>query len=541
MGGICADLILTNGRVYTLDTAQPWAQAVACRDGRILAVGSNDEIAALSGDVRRAEVIDVSGRLVLPGFTDAHVHFAAYARRRQEVALDGIDELDTVLQRVRRGVERTPPGGWVEGWGWDESAWDAPPHRSVLDAVAPDTPVVLKRVDMHTWWVNSAALRQAGITRTTPQPAVGRIERDADGKPNGLLREWGAIEYIEACLPEPDDATLDAWLLDAITEAHSLGITGIHDQRVKRDGRASLRAFQRLHDRGRLDLRVHCNVAAGHLPLVNELGLCSGFGDDRLWLGHMKTFADGSMGSTTAWMLEPYTNRPGDCGLVVTPMDEIEQMIRQCAATGWRIAVHAIGDRAVREVLDAFARAGVGDAQPARDGGVRHRIEHVQLIHPDDISRLNRGGIVASMQPAHLTMDRHVADQVWGSRARHAYAFRSLLQHGTTLAFGSDAPVASFDPLVGIAAAVNRQDPAGEPAGGWYPEERISVAEAVRGYTLGPATVAGKQRLCGSLTPGKAADMVVLTADLFSVEPAALAETSAYLTVFDGRVVYRHE
>lgn len=541
MGGIFADLILLNGRVHTVDPALPWAQAIACHNGRILAVGSNDEIAELAGGARRTEVIDVGGRLVLPGFTDAHVHFAAYAKRRQEVALDGVDNLDGVRHRVRQGVERTPPGGWVEGWGWDESAWDAPPHRSVLDAVAPDTPVVLKRVDMHTWWVNSTALRQAGITRDTPQPAVGRIERDAGGEPTGLLREWGAIEYIEARLPAPDEATLDAWLLDAIAEAHSLGITGIHDQRVRHDGRASLRSFQRLHSQGRLDLRVHCNVAVDHLPLADELGLCSGFGDDRLWLGHMKAFADGSMGSATAWMLEPYAGRPDDCGLIVTPMAEIEAMIRHCAPAGWRIAVHAIGDRAVREVLDAFQRAGGSVAHPTCSGGMLHRIEHIQLIHPADMPRLQQVGIAASMQPAHLTMDRHIADQVWGERARRAYALRSLLNYGTEVAFGSDAPVAPFNPLIGIAAAVIRQDVGGDPPGGWYPEERISVDEAVRGYTLGPATVAGRQRLCGSLVPGKVADVVVLSADLFSIGPADIADAAAYLTVFDGRVVFSRD
>ena len=538
MGGIHADLILRNGRLYTGDPDLPWAEAVACRDGRIVALGRDDEIADLAGDARQTEVIEVGSRLVLPGFTDAHVHFAAYARRLQEVALDGVDRLEVVLERVRQRAERTPPGGWVEGWGWDESAWDAPPHRSLLDRVAPDTPVVLKRVDMHTWWVNSAALRQAGITRDTPEPAIGRIERDAAGEPTGLLREWGAIAPIEACLPAPDEATLDAWLLDAIAEAHRLGITGIHDQRVRHDGRASLAAFQRLHRRGQLNLRVHCNLSSEDLASAEALGVCSGFGDERLWLGHIKAFADGSMGSTTAWMLEPYVGRPDDYGLIVTPPAEIEALIRRCERAGWRVAVHAIGDRAVREVLDAFERAGAVST-PAGDDGMRHRIEHVQLIHPADLARLSRHGIAASMQPAHIPLDHHIADQVWGDRARHAYVFRALLDCGTAVAFGSDAPVAPFSPLVGIAAAVTRQDARGEPPAGWYPEQRISLAEAIRGYTLGPAVVAGRQHLCGSLTPGKRADMVVLSRNLFEVEPAAIAAVGVELTIFDGRIVYR--
>jgi hypothetical protein len=325
-----------------------------------------------------------------------------------------------------------------------------------------------------------------------------------------------------------------------MVDAHRLGLTGIHDQRVQAEGQQSFRLYQELIRQGEFDLRMHMNIAADHLPDAARLGLQAGFGDERLWLGHVKAFADGSMGSRTATMLEPFEGEPDNTGVEVTPPDEIEQLARQAEQAGWRLAVHAIGDRGVRQVLDIFGRL---RDEPARRPGspMAHRIEHVQTIHPDDMPRLGRYGVLASVQPVHLMTDWPTAERVWGRRSRNTYAFRSLLNHAAQLVMGSDAPVAPLNPILGIYAAVTRQDEHGEPKGGWYPEERLSVAEAIYGFTMAPASAAGRQHLQGSITPGKWADLVVLSHNLFEIPAAEIKEVQACLTVFDGRVVHQQE
>jgi predicted amidohydrolase YtcJ len=529
------DLILTNGRIYTVDPHRPWAEAVACRDGRILMVGNDDQINALAGPGTR--IMDCGGRLVLPGLTDAHTHFLTYAVRRRQVSLFGLTDFTVVRQRVADAVARVEPGEWINGWGWDSNHWDVQPAAALLDEISPHNPVVLARMDMHTWWVNSHALAIAGVTAETLDPPESHIHRDANGQPTGLFSEWNAIDLIERHLPKPDAATLSAWLADAVSEANRLGLTGLHDQRVEREGRESLRLFQALWRDGKLSLRVHANIAADYLPEATLLGLQAGFGNDNLWLGHVKAFADGAMGSATAHMLEPYEGQPDTRGIVVTPTDELWLLIVDASEAGFPISVHAIGDRAVREVLDVMSEwtttRGANSHLP-----MPQRIEHVQVIHQDDLGRLADHGIVGSVQPVHLQSDWRTADRVWGQRARNTYAFRSLLDRGTSLAFGSDAPVAPLNPMLGIYAAVMRQDEAGNPAGGWYPEERLTVAEAIEGYTMGPARLSGKADRLGSITPGKYADLVVLSQDLFAIDPEAIPITTTWLTVFNGRVVF---
>lgn len=531
-----ADLILQNARIYTVDSTRPWAEAVACANGVVIAVGSTDDVAGLAGP--NTELIDAGGRLALPGLTDAHVHFLNYAIRQQEVNLFGVRDFEEVLRRVRQAVKSARPGQWVQGWGWDEHHWGLEPAAAHLDDIAPDTPVVLRRIDMHTWWVNSAVMRRAGITRDTPDPVDSRVERDADSAPTGLLREWNAIGLVEPYIPKPDPALLYNWLKESIAQAHRLGLTGIHDQRVEREGRESFLLLQALRRQGELKLRVHMNIAADYLAEAETLGLEPGFGDDRLWIGHVKAFADGTMGSRTASMLAPFEGEPDNLGVVVTPADELWRLTGQADRAGFSLSVHAIGDRAIREVLDVL-----GEFETSRPAGGRdrlpHRIEHVQVIHPDDLPRLKQHGVVASVQPVHLISDWSPANRVWGDRSRYAYAFRSLLDHGAWLAMGSDAPVAPLNPMLGIYAAVTRQDDRGEPEAGWYPEERLSVAEAIHGYTMGPAYTAGKQHLQGSITPGKWADMIVLNQNLFEIPPAEIARAEVELTVFDGQVVFR--
>lgn len=303
-----ADLILHNARVYTVDAQQPWAEAVAIRNGRFLAVGSNTEILTLAGP--HTTRVNGRGRLALPGLIDSHLHFLQVAVRRRQVSLFGIPDLDTVRQRLATVVAQTPPSEWILGWGWDELHWDELPSASFLDEITSQHPVALARMDMHTWWVNSAALALAGITATTPDPPESKIERNAAGKPTGILREWQAIELVEQHIPEPQETDLLDWMQEAIGAAHRLGITGVHDQRVEREGAQSFRLWQTLQRQNRLPLRVHMNISSDFLAEAVTLGLQPGFGDERLWIGHVKAFADGTMGSRTAHMLAPFSGDP---------------------------------------------------------------------------------------------------------------------------------------------------------------------------------------------------------------------------------------
>ncbi len=353
-----ADLIIHHAQIYTTDSAKPWAESVACIDGRIAAVGTNDEMRDWADS--KTQLINARGRLVLPGLIDAHVHFLEYAIRQQQVNLFGVDSFDEAKQRIQQAVAAHEPGQWIQGWGWNEDLWEIEPNRSHLDDIAPDNPVILTRLDMHTFWLNSAALQRAGLTRETADPPESKLGRDGSGELTGILREWNALQLVTPHIPEPDPATLSIWLEETIKEAHRLGLTGIHDQRVQREGRQSFRLFQSLRHQGKLNLRVHMNIAAEHLAEADTLGLKANFGDDRLWLGHVKLFADGTMGSRTASMVEPFEGEPDNRGLVVTSPELLQTVLQQARRAGFSLSVHAIGDRAVREVLDVLA----GDRPP---------------------------------------------------------------------------------------------------------------------------------------------------------------------------------
>jgi predicted amidohydrolase YtcJ len=534
-----ADLLLQNGTIYLVEPANLRAQAVAVKDGRIFAVGDDNELEPLIGS--RTRVIHLDGCLVLPGFTDSHTHFLAYALRRQQVVLDGVDDWEEVRCRIRAGIERAAPGEWVLGWGWNQNLWGDGtfPSKADLDDITPHNPVALTRTDYHALWVNSLALERGGITAETPDRPGSRIDRDpATGEPSGILREWGAMRLIEDVVSVPDDDVVDTALRETIAEAHRLGLTGVHDMPVETDRLNALRTFQRLYRRGELTLRVSCAFPVSCLEEAIAVGLGSGLGDATLRVGGVKVFTDGSMGSGTAWMLEPYADDPHNYGLAVTPRDRLHDIVRRAEQAGLSLIIHAIGDRAIREVLDVLAEVRK-NGEWSMGRGLRHRIEHVQIIHPDDVPRLAQLGVIASIQPVHVMTDWPVADRVWGhERSRTAYAFRSLLNAGTHLTLGSDCPVAPLNPLLGIQAAVLRQSEKGEPKDGWYPEERLTVAEAVRGYTMGPAYTVGLERALGSITPGKLADLVVLDQNIFEIEPAEIANVKPTMTIFNGQVVY---
>ncbi len=517
--------ILENACVYTMDPAAPRAQAVAMQNGRILAVGSTEELRRLPGEVRR---IDAQGRAVIPGLIDAHIHFLAYSRSLSKVNLDGVRSKEEALRIVAERAGESEPGRWVVGGGWNNNLWSPPsyPTRRDLDRAAPHNPVYLDRKDLHSCWVNSLALERAGIKRDTPDPPGAAIGRDEAGEPSGMLYESATMLVRRAISETPEDA-LTA-MRRGFEVLAGMGIVGFHNP----EGPEAFEAFQRLDAAGALKMRVVMLLALYRLDEAIRMGLRTGFGSERLRTGPVKIFSDGSLGSMTAQMLTPYESYPGNYGIATIPQEELENAISRAAEAGIPAAVHAIGDAANRRVLDAFEKV---DRLP----GLPRRIEHAQLLHPDDIPRFARLGVVASMQPLHAVSDMQTADRLWGDRARYSYAWRSLLDAGALLAFGSDAPVETPDPFAGIHAAVTRQNADGLPEGGWYPEERLTVEEAVRAYTDGAVRSAPYlPHVTGTLTPGSAADLLILDRDIFAIDPSEIKDARPSMTMIGGEVIF---
>jgi predicted amidohydrolase YtcJ len=460
-----------------------------------------------------------------------------YALRLSRIDLSGIVSRTAAIGRVAKRVPIAKPGEWLLGGGWDRNIWDDPsfPTKEDLDSVAPHNPVALDSKDGHSLWVNSLALARAGITAETPSPAGGEIERQpGTGEPTGILKE-NAEDLVEKVIEKPSLEAIQAALKVAMAHAHRVGLTGIHDC----EDELAFAAFQELSSKGELDLRVLTHIPMKNLDAAIGLGLRTGLGNEKLRVGGVKIFADGSLGSRTAAMLAPYQDEPLNLGIAVTGKEEMRELVSKASRAGVNAAIHAIGDRANRDVLDVLE-----ESRQAGDGaGLRHRIEHAQLLHPADIPRLAKLGVIASMQPIHATSDMEIVERHWGEeRARGAYAWRSLLDAGTILAFGSDCPVETLDPLAGIHAAVTRRRADGSPGPkGWHPEERITVEDTVRAYTLGAAYASGEEREKGSITPGKLADLVVVSQDIFAVAPMAILETEVEATILDGQFVYVNE
>jgi predicted amidohydrolase YtcJ len=525
-----ADLILYNGRVHTMEPGQPTQQAVAVMGNRIAAVGDDAGIWLWKGS--DTELIDLKGRALIPGLVDGHVHFGSYARALYRIDLAEVDSLQEVVRRVAARAAGTPSGEWLLGWGWNHNLWKEGrfPRKEDVDAVSGDHPMSLRSKDGHVVWVNREALRLAGIGPHTPNPAGGEIERDPrTGEATGILKE-NAQELIAKLIPETAVDTLQQMLKEAFAKAHSFGLTGVHN----REGAIELSAFQELLKRGEMGLRIYGSIPMEDLEAAIALGIRSGMGNEWLRMGGVKIFCDGALGSRTADMLEPYDSDLHNRGIEVTGSEELSRLIGRAARAGIHANIHAIGDRANRRALDALdvsIRVGEG-------AGLRHSIEHVQVVHPDDLPRLGKLSIIASMQPIHCTSDMKMADLHWGKRARYSYAWRSLLDSGAKLSFGSDCPVESLNPLYGIYAAVTRQRQNGAPSGGWYPKERLSINEAVRGFTLGPAYASGEEKIKGSIAPGKLADLVALSQDIFALSPTEILHTQADYTILDGRIVY---
>ncbi len=525
------DRILYNGLIVTFDATASRVSALAITQGRIVAYGSDAEVLALAGENTIRE--NLNGNFVIPGMVDAHIHWLWTARALREVDVFEIPDKALALERVTERAQHTPAGEWITGRGWAQDFWPEAgfPSAADLDGAAPDHPVWLGAKSGHAAWVNSAALRVCGITGDTPDPIGGQIQRDAAGQPTGILFET-AMELVTEHIPAPSLSDLAGYMLEAQKLALAAGITGIHDF----DGPECLRALQVLRERGDLALRVVKNINKEWLPAALETGLRGGFGDDWIRIGGLKIFADGALGPRTALMVEPYEGEPENYGICVTDKEEMQELVSRASAAGLPATIHAIGDWAVHDVLDVYEairreEAKRGEAPATR----RHRIEHVQIIHPDDAHRLAALDIIASMQPLHATSDYVSAERYWGARSQWSYNIRLQIDQGAKIALGSDSPVEPFEPLKGVYAAITRRRPDGMPGPeGWYPELRLTVDEALRGFTLGPAYAAGMEDRLGKLAPGYLADLVVLDHDLYKIDPEDIPDTRVLGTMVDG-------
>ncbi len=492
-------LALSNGRIYT---GEAWAGALLIEDnGRVVGLSRDGSGWPASGSV------DLEGRTVLPGFIDAHLHLSHLAARARALTFSGRESPAELGKAVRRLARERAVGTWILGYGYDDSAWGrGSTTRGLLDAAAPAHPVFLQRKDLHSGWVNSLALRRAGIDESVNDPAGGRFERDTDGRLTGIVKENARRQFLEA-IPRPTGLELETLLLETLQRLGRMGLTTV----CTIGDRTEFTALQRLHARGALPLRVCQFLTDDCLEEVCASGWQSGLGDDHLWFGGVKFFADGSLGSRTAWLEEPYEGT-ADTGIALIEPQALCRKVRTANGAGVAVAIHAIGDRALRVALDAIDEARTEHSR-LEALAFRNRIEHVQLGASQGFARMSSLQVIASMQPTHAPADRILADRGWGARCRDAYAWRSLLDAGVTLAFGSDAPVESADPLLGLRAAITRQDPAGQPAGGWYPEQRLSSQEALRAYGSGAARAVGRPGRLGRLEPGAWGDLVVVEGD----------------------------
>lgn len=533
-----ATLVLTNGRFHTMDPACPLVPAIAIRHDAVLAVGDNDSMKALL--IPGGEWLDLGGRAVVPGLVDAHVHFQGYAFHLQRVNLTATASLADALQRIQHHLARQQVNQqtvWLQGRGWAQDDWTdrAFPTAVALDSVCPDQPACLRDKSGHAAWVNNRALRLAGIDAATPDPPGGQIQRDAHGRPTGILFE-DAIDLVTRHIPPATVDEIAVAMQAAQQQCWQLGLTGIHDF----DGRSCFQALQLLHQDDQLGLRVVKNVPVYRLEHAIGVGLRSGFGDDWLRIGGVKIFADGALGPRTAAMLAPYENEPDNRGIVVTDKEEMHAYASRASAAGLSVTVHAIGDRANHDILDVYTAVRQEEAARPAQPELRHRIEHVQLLHPDDLHRLAQLGIIASMQPIHATSDMVMADSYWGARARYSYAWRTMLDSGATLVFGSDAPVESIAPLPGLHAAVTRRRPDGAPGpDGWYPEQRLSLSEAIRAYTIAAAFTSGQAARQGTITPGKLADLSIFDRDIFAIPSDELLDAGIAATIVGGEFKFR--
>ncbi len=530
-----ADVVFTNAKVWTVDPGKPVAQAVAVSGDRIIAVGTNAEIRSLAGP--KTKITDIGGRLMLPGFIDNHTHFSSGGFQLQNVDLRDAASEREFARRIRERAERYP-SRWITGGDWDHDNWPGGnlPTKELIDEVTPGTPVFVNRYDGHMVLVNSYVLKLAGITKNTPDPPGGSIVRDPKtGDPTGVLKDE-AMSLVYSHMPDAtEEELLDAVRL-ALAEARKLGITSIQDMSSSSD----VRAYQTLREEGELTARFYCRLPISQWENLARIGIRVPFGDSWIRMGSLKAYADGSLGSSTALFFDPFTSDPGTKGL---PSDilldgRLERWALAADRARLQLSIHAIGDSANTRILDLFAK--IVKENPSWDR--RFRIEHAQHIHPKDFKRFADLGVIASVQPYHAIDDGRWAEKRIGrERSKTTYPFRSFLSNKVRMTFGSDWTVAPLSPLLGIYAAVTRRTTDGANPDGWFPEQKITVEEAIKAYTMDNAYAAFEEEEKGSITAGKLADFVVLKEDIFSIDPNRIGKVQVDMTILGGKVVYeRH-
>jgi len=550
-----ADTLYINGLIYTMDDENSVAEAVAVRGERFIGVGSRIE---LEKRVKAKRVVDLEGRAVFPGFIDAHGHVTSLGIARMTVDLVGAVSEAEAVERVRRRVKETVPGTWIRGRGWDQNDWPSKrfPHHSLLDRVAPENPAYLIRIDGHAAWLNKAALEAAGITRKTVDPPGGKILRDGSGEPTGVLID-NAKDLVTSILPPPSPQEQEEALQRAIDECLRYGITGVHDMGADME---ELELYRRFADEGRLRMRIYAAIGGiGETwDRFREIGPVIGYADDRLTVRALKLYIDGALGSRGAALIEPYSDDPDNRGLTVIAEEDLQNAISQALQAGFQVCTHAIGDRGNNIVLNAYER----ELKEFPQTDHRLRVEHAQILSPDDIPRFKELGVVPSMQETHCTSDMYWAEARIGSeRVKGAYAWRSLRETGVVIPGGSDFPVEHPNPLYGIYAGVTRQDHAGIPRnaeevrrafqlsaagiadpsvfeGGWYSAQKLTREEAIRSFTSWAAWAGFEERNKGSIESGKLADFIVLSSDIMTVPAQEILRTEVVKTIVGGREEY---
>jgi predicted amidohydrolase YtcJ len=532
-----ADLIISHARVWTVDKSHPTAEAVAVLGDRIVAVGSDAEIEGWRGP--STKTINAGGKLLLPGFDDSHVHFFDGGRDLESVQLKDVTSAQEFARRIGERAKATKAGEWITGGTWDETKWTPPdlPTKELIDPVSPDTPVAVGRYDGHMIVVNSTVLRLAGITSQTPDPPGGRIVRDAKGNPTGALKD-AAMEAVFKVIPPLTHEQRTRVIKVALAHAASLGVTSV--QHMVPDY-SDIAVYSELLQKGELTTRIY---AAPHLPQVDDqarLGIRHAFGSSFLRIGALKAFADGSLGSGTAYFFEPFTDQPGNRGILSDEMqslDVMRQRMMRADQSGLQLCIHAIGDAGISTILDLFSDVRTAHGEADR----RFRIEHAQHMAAKDFDRFAQLHVIASVQPYHAIDDGRWAEKRIGhDRASRTYAFRTFLDHGVRLALGTDWDVAPLNPMLTVYAAVTRATLDGKNPQGWFREQKLTVPEAIEAYTMGSAYAEFQDTQKGSLSPGKLADMVILSDDIFHIDPVKIRDVSVLKTIVGGKIVFDRE
>ena len=529
-----ADLIITNAKIWTVDKSLPMAQAIATLGDRIVAVGSSTDVDAWRGPNTR--VVDAGGKLLLPGFNDAHVHFVSGGMQLTNVQLNDASSPQEFARRIGERAKVTTKGEWILGGNWDETKWNPPnmPTKELISAVTPDTPVFVSRYDGHMGLANSLALRLAGITAKTPDPPGGTIVRDAQGKPTGALKD-AATDYIDKVIPPlSHDQRVNA-VKRALAYADSVGVTSVQHMDASY---ADIAVYSELLQSGELTTRIYAAPLITQVEDQAKIGVRHAFGGPYLRIGALKAYADGSLGSGTAYFYEPFLNQGNNRGLLSDEMHPISLMhdrYMTADAAGLQICTHAIGDEGISTILDLYSDVIKAHGEADR----RLRIEHAQHMAAKDFERFAQLHVIASVQPYHAIDDGRFAESRIGhDRASRTYAFRTFLDHGVRLAFGTDWEVAPLDPLLTVYAAVTRATLDGKNPNGWFPEQNLSVAEAIEAYTMGSAYAEFQEKEKGSITTGKLADMVLLSDDIFAIAPGKIRDVRVLKTFVGGRLVF---